>query len=91
MKDKDLLFDDKIKEFTTGNITVKGFIVSILRKFDRDMIGIEYREERDTGSVRVIMFFDKNTRKIIRKVEQLYDKKSKEINYENILKDDESR
>lgn len=84
MKDKDLIFDDKVKEFTTGNITVKGFIVSIVRKFDRDMIGIEYREERDTGSVRVIMFFDKNTRKIIRKVEQLYDKKSKEINYEKL-------
>lgn len=84
MKDKDLLFDDKIKEFTTGNITVKGFIVSIVRKFDRDMIGIDYREERDIGPVRVIMLFDKNTRKIIRKVEQLYGKKSKEINYEKL-------
>ena len=84
MKDKDLLFDDKIKEFTTGNITVKGFIVSIVRKFDRDMMALEYREERDTGSVRVIMFFDKNTRKIIRKVEQLYGKISKEINYEKL-------
>mgnify|MGYP001014607928 CR=1 FL=1 len=84
MKDKDLIFDDKIKEFTTGNLTVKGFIVSIIRKFDRDMIGLEYREERDMGSVRVIMFFDKNTRKIIRKIEQLYGKISKEINYDKL-------
>jgi len=84
MKDKDLIFDDKIKEFTTGNLTVKGFIVSIIRKFDRDMIGLEYREERDIGSVRVIMFFDKNTRKIIRKIEQLYGKISKEINYDKL-------
>lgn len=84
MKDKDLMFDDKIKEFTTGNLTVKGFIVSIVRKFDRDMIGLEYREERDIGSVRVIMFFDKNTRKIIRKIEQLYGKISKELNYDKL-------
>ena len=84
MKDKDLIFDDKIKEFTTGNLTVKGFIVSIIRKFDRDMIGLEYRDERDIGSVRVIMFFDKNTRKIIRKIEQLYGKISKEINYDKL-------
>ena len=84
MKDKDLIFDDKIKEFTTGNLTVKGFIVSIVRKFDRDIIGLEYREERDIGSVRVIMFFDKNTRKIIRKIEQLYGKISKEINYDKL-------
>lgn len=84
MKDKDLIFDDKIKEFTTGNLTVKGFIVSIIRKFDRDMIGLEYREERDIGPVRVIMFFDKNTRKIIRKIEQLYGKISKEINYDKL-------
>ena len=86
MKDKDLIFDDKIKEFTTGDVIVKGFVVSLVRKFDIDMIGLEYSEERDTGSVRVIMFFDKNTRKIIRKIEQLYGKKIKEINYKKIEK-----
>ena len=82
MKDKDLIFEDKIKEFTTGNITVKGFIVSNIRRDDRDMVGIDYREDRDGVPVRVMMLFDKTSRKIIYKVEQLYGKNSKEINYE---------
>ena len=82
MKDKDLIFDDKVKVFTTGNITVKGFIVSNIRRDNRDMVGIDYREDRDGVPVRVMTLFDKVTRKIIYKVEQLYGKNSKEINYE---------
>lgn len=91
MKDKDLIFEDKIKEFTTGDITVKGFIVSNVRRENRDMVGIDYREDRDGVPVRVMMLFDKATRKIIYKVEQLYGKNSKEINYEKLENNNERK